>query len=245
MSFTLFPELPTELRLKIWGHALPGPRIIRISSAPYYPSPGKALDITFERFIAGFPRNTMSRKLTVHADERTLKSLFRTCKESRDVVMQGYRLLFQNPIGKYICIDPSIDTLFFSDTDASDTFFKHKRGEEIKGADTIRHLGVLGPSCSKASTEDEFYTEQKRWLANTRRVVVNSGKVEKLTLVPIFRNLLVVGSGESDEIMVNSLRKFLKDDHEGAYSDDGIEKLSKNIEIADDSERGFYYLSHK
>jgi len=34
-KFTLFPELPVELRLKIWGSALPpGPRIIEIYNAP-------------------------------------------------------------------------------------------------------------------------------------------------------------------------------------------------------------------
>jgi hypothetical protein len=29
-TFTLFPKLPIELRLKIWEEALPGPRIIEI-----------------------------------------------------------------------------------------------------------------------------------------------------------------------------------------------------------------------
>jgi hypothetical protein len=29
-SFTLFHQLPTELRLKIWRHALPGPRVVEI-----------------------------------------------------------------------------------------------------------------------------------------------------------------------------------------------------------------------
>lgn len=31
-SFTLFPEFPTELRLLIWSHCLPGPRIINVSN---------------------------------------------------------------------------------------------------------------------------------------------------------------------------------------------------------------------
>lgn len=29
-TFTLFPNLPTELQIKIWRHALPGPRIIQL-----------------------------------------------------------------------------------------------------------------------------------------------------------------------------------------------------------------------
>lgn len=30
--FTVFPQLPTELRLKIWAHALPDPRVVRLST---------------------------------------------------------------------------------------------------------------------------------------------------------------------------------------------------------------------
>jgi hypothetical protein len=31
-AFTLFPELPTELQLKIWEHAIPGPRVMKIKT---------------------------------------------------------------------------------------------------------------------------------------------------------------------------------------------------------------------
>jgi hypothetical protein len=33
-NFMLFPKLPTELRLKIWKHALPGPRVVEIEWNP-------------------------------------------------------------------------------------------------------------------------------------------------------------------------------------------------------------------
>ncbi|KAF8854119.1 hypothetical protein BDZ45DRAFT_677200 [Acephala macrosclerotiorum] len=35
-SFTLFPELPTELRLKIWKLAIPGPRILSVGHRMQY-----------------------------------------------------------------------------------------------------------------------------------------------------------------------------------------------------------------
>jgi 2EXR family len=72
-EFTLFPCLPIELRIKIWRHALPGPRIIEFYQIPDGPAYGGD-------FIAKVGRGS-------HLE---LLRLVKTCRESRDIVEQCY-----------------------------------------------------------------------------------------------------------------------------------------------------------
>jgi hypothetical protein len=67
LKFMLFPKLPTELRLKIWKHALPGPRVVEIEWSPN----------TREWFC---PFESQSKR----------SSLSRTNRESREVFHKNY-----------------------------------------------------------------------------------------------------------------------------------------------------------
>jgi len=67
LNFMLFPELPTELRLKIWKHALPGPRVVEIEWMP---------DV--EQWFCPF--ESQSKR----------SSLPRTNRESREVYHKNY-----------------------------------------------------------------------------------------------------------------------------------------------------------
>jgi hypothetical protein len=73
-EFSLFPRLPVELRLKIWKHALPGPRIIEFYQTPEGPESGND-------FIAKVGRGS-------HLE---LLELVKTCRESRNTVEKSYR----------------------------------------------------------------------------------------------------------------------------------------------------------
>lgn len=72
MSFTWFPRLPAELRLKIWELALPGPRIITL-----YTPPDHNIDRT--------------TNYTAYSNDHTLKALYHTCKASHDTVVKFYK----------------------------------------------------------------------------------------------------------------------------------------------------------
>jgi hypothetical protein len=72
-EFTVFPSLPLELRRLIWGHSLPGPRVIEIFSEDN------------DNYIMSNERITI-RKDT-HND---MFALLLACKESEEVVLGAY-----------------------------------------------------------------------------------------------------------------------------------------------------------
>jgi hypothetical protein len=83
-SFTCFKELPPELRLKIWEHALPGRRVVDIN-----------LSISRDRITTAKP-----------------PILLFVCFESRSVVLDHYVVTFKpskHPAGTYI--SPHLDTI--------------------------------------------------------------------------------------------------------------------------------------
>ena len=69
-TFTLFPNLPPELRIKIWLHSLPRPR-----SSPI--------------FNVGIVR----QKALFYFDGAQPPPIYQACKESRGVALSEYRLL--------------------------------------------------------------------------------------------------------------------------------------------------------
>lgn len=72
-EFTVFPNLPLELRRMIWGYSLPGPRVIEIF----------AEDIDSTR-----PGN---ERITIRKDTHTsIFAVLQVCKESEEVVSRAY-----------------------------------------------------------------------------------------------------------------------------------------------------------
>ncbi|CAG8981524.1 hypothetical protein HYALB_00003097 [Hymenoscyphus albidus] len=92
-SFPLFATLPSELRLKIWRHALPGPNVLPIRFS-------KALG----RYMTPVP----------------LSPLLSTTSESRAVFLSEYTNLILSPVyPSSIYIDFEQDTLFFDSMECS------------------------------------------------------------------------------------------------------------------------------
>jgi hypothetical protein len=98
LVFTLFPKLPPEMRLKIWKHALPGPRFV-----PYCP---------------GRNRQCVGRRCS--AVNSTIKTTY-ACSESFQVVQSAYEKLpvicdpspVQCPEKQpYVYVDYSIDAVY-------------------------------------------------------------------------------------------------------------------------------------
>jgi 2EXR family len=66
-EFTLFPKLPLEMRLMIWKHSLPGPRLMEV----------------FYEDTTGVCKSTCSLPIPLHAN-----------REARDVALESYELCF-------------------------------------------------------------------------------------------------------------------------------------------------------
>jgi hypothetical protein len=92
-SFTLFEQLPSELRIKIWKFVLPGPRVVSV------------------RFNRGAQQYTSST---------TPPILLRACPESRNLALETYTNLILSPeYESSVFVDFTRDTIFFDSLDCS------------------------------------------------------------------------------------------------------------------------------
>jgi len=97
-SFAHFPELPSELRIKIWEYALPGPRILGVGHEIRY-------------------RIGYGRVIPTIVEWRTsdpIPGILHACHESREEALKFYRPSFGIPLqeGKNY-IDFSRETIYF------------------------------------------------------------------------------------------------------------------------------------
>lgn len=83
IEFTRFPDLPTELRLRIWRHAMPGPRYLEVGFAaiPQMPSESPN-DYANTNMYSAFD--------TSHIHCNNAVALSSTCHESRDEFRRHY-----------------------------------------------------------------------------------------------------------------------------------------------------------
>ncbi|KAN0099374.1 hypothetical protein V8E51_013149 [Hyaloscypha variabilis] len=115
--FTLFSKLAPELRLKIWGYALPGPRVIRLSlklNPAYNPDPD----------YVKYEQCDVVAKPAVPA-------LLHACHEARIVALQVYKQAFASRLRDAIYFDFNQDILFGDDNVISAFFAK---GEKVENA---------------------------------------------------------------------------------------------------------------
>ncbi|KAE9366735.1 hypothetical protein N431DRAFT_471767 [Stipitochalara longipes BDJ] len=137
-EFTLFRKLPTELRLRIWKLALPGPRTIAMWKNTH-PLEHQARD-----------------KLKLYSNGSGLRPspLMHACSESRGVFLQHYEAGFANFFqGKPVYVDWDRDCIYF-DNDSTLSFFiaespfryKHRfkepSGNFFSWQQKVRHLTI-------------------------------------------------------------------------------------------------------
>jgi hypothetical protein len=100
MSFTLFPQLPAELRIKIWVLSLPDPRIVALnySHAPFDPS----------------YRTLRDQAMRGCTSPTAIPSILHTSREARHEALLFYNLSFNIHHGTAkIFFNPAIDVLYF------------------------------------------------------------------------------------------------------------------------------------
>lgn len=102
--FTLFRELPLELREMVWKMALPRPRMVTVSAEQVHPRDITRADIWSSPYNPGY-YNLLSDARAVPC------GLFHACQESRAVALRRYSLAFEGELGTPLYIDWLGDTL--------------------------------------------------------------------------------------------------------------------------------------
>lgn len=94
-TFSLFPHLPSELRLRIWGYILHQPRLVKIiASRTHWRNPYATSGWT--------------------APQTPIPTALHVCSESRTEALKRYQLTFGSPFAPpRVYVDFSIDTIRF------------------------------------------------------------------------------------------------------------------------------------
>jgi hypothetical protein len=117
-EFTLFPELPKELRFEIWKLATKEPRIVEICqfSSPREPNPTPIEGHTLEEEKDDEEENEYVGRKNPNPfySPAALPAILHVNQESRTIALEHYRLSFanaRNPATIYW--NPAVDTLYF------------------------------------------------------------------------------------------------------------------------------------
>jgi len=111
-TFTLFPNLPSELRLKIWKHIAPGPRIVELQ---YATEP--------KRLVESIP-GTLHPVSPDWISKYPPPIVLHICQESRMEVLKSYQLAL-GPHENLIYVEFSFDTLYFTKGVESNSFLSY------------------------------------------------------------------------------------------------------------------------
>ncbi|CAG8959828.1 hypothetical protein HYFRA_00001736 [Hymenoscyphus fraxineus] len=168
-SFHPFGRLPLELRLDIWQHALPGPRIVDLKTQ-VAPSHIGSTRVRSDKAITTSSSNTQTAIAVPDVPEFSMDDIFdasirprdrhsrygfRTdcpapvllyvCRESYAVVAKFYTPMFNTPnVYATIWFDPTIDTLLIND----ETFARSNRSYNIYRGDWVEigHFNLINKS---------------------------------------------------------------------------------------------------
>ncbi|KAH9222668.1 hypothetical protein DL95DRAFT_401690 [Leptodontidium sp. 2 PMI_412] len=159
-SFKYFPRLPVAVRHRIWKHAIPAGRLVRI----FY---------TKIQYLSGTYSNDDLGQ-TTFTSNTPVPSMLHACSESREIASKVYKLCLgtdQSPATVYL--DLSVDTLYFGSFARKDRIFDagtlvNTFAEE--DFQNIRHLAVQ-------------YQTFKRYFCNNMHGVADFVGIQTLTLV--------------------------------------------------------------
>lgn len=110
-EFTLFDKLPVEIRRRIWRHAVPSDRLVKIDR----------IDRMAEEYVPSFYTNGAPR--SAYRVHTSYPGLLGACKESRTIGFEFYKLSFGHRLEhRPIYFDFSRDILYFEETQALNQF---------------------------------------------------------------------------------------------------------------------------
>jgi hypothetical protein len=123
-TFTLFPTLVPELRLKIWGMCVPGPRTVKIKSCTCC--------------------SNSRLKCKAMVEDEAIPGFAHACRESREVALKDHDMAFGARFGKSLYFNHNTDTLYFSNEEAFICFATRRLGkrEAVKAEDVVKRIVI-------------------------------------------------------------------------------------------------------
>lgn len=169
MSFTLFSLLPTELRLKIWGFCLPGPRIV-------------GLKYTYSPFDTSH-RSSHEQAMRGCTSPTAFPNILHTNREARHEALLYYTLCFNITHGvAKIFFNTAIDVLYFGPKGGYLDSFKQfadassmvSKSELVKVKRLAVHEDLFSQSNEHVSSTriKEFWEYVSRKFRNVEEVVI-------------------------------------------------------------------------
>jgi hypothetical protein len=160
--FTLFPKLPTELRLVIWEMVLPGPRILE--STFYF-------DLRKQLCWSLLP------------SENSPATLF-TCRESREIGLKHYQPLTEEgmarPLVQYF--HPANDTLFSTSISCDERGFECPDSDTL--ADPLTLVATRIPKVSKLAVYVFYQPDDYQSSLTDTNLLADFRSLQELIIVP-------------------------------------------------------------
>jgi hypothetical protein len=140
LNFMLFPKLPTELRLKIWKHALPGPRIVEIEWNPDTTQWFSPFESQSERSSLSHT-NRESREI-FHQIYLPLVKVFRVVIQS--IVSDATDPFHETSQHTTSYFDPTIDILYIGPCSSEDFCVTLKSFKVLAASPWMQKVRLLG-----------------------------------------------------------------------------------------------------
>jgi hypothetical protein len=145
-EFSGFRKLPTELRLKIWGYAIPATRILKVVKNE---NPSK---IVISQNPDGTHSGRCSRSYLILA---ATPAVLHICRESRVLALQHYALAFHTTLDdRPIYFNFETDVFHFEDTDvlnkfSGNAFMLNRRTKKLHGDERKVQNMIVGKAITQ------------------------------------------------------------------------------------------------
>ncbi|KAE8446900.1 hypothetical protein EG329_011531 [Mollisiaceae sp. DMI_Dod_QoI] len=139
MLFTCFPQLPPEVRLKIWEAALPESQIIYI-------------------FLASTPKSNSPQLVAEASEKDALQSLYFTCKDSHNTLKARYKCYFRDRLQNAVWLDNEIDTLYLEDFSMYTFMNNGEQSSQTIDFKSVRNLAIDIPLLLDTSLQSHSFS---------------------------------------------------------------------------------------
>jgi hypothetical protein len=173
-TFTLFPQLPPELRLSVWSLALPGPRVIILRAVEYRTSKNSSR-----------PRTYQVRGCHIKLQAPAI-AMLSVCYESRELVLKTHKPCFgpaKAVLEHPIYFNAELDTLVFGGAISLNTFKVVISREDRRHCRFIALYPSTRPFDGREVDPEWYEQDLSQYQSNRAKSIIQLGSVEEFALI--------------------------------------------------------------